>query len=190
MSNQELMQEYANSIKNLKKQCGDAGMSEEEFKRMYFRSLKTLENTGRPEVTTPCRFVIKFGFLLVAIILGVYIVLNHNTIYSSIVCNLQEYIYPGLKLLRKISIPLISLFPSLTGNYNNFFILIVTHNLWQICQILLSFQISTMRHVWSKTHTLLWWIWTAGRAAQWVTSEKWVLPSQSANNKLHLSFMR
>lgn len=115
MSNHEVIQEYANSIKNLRKHCGDAGMSEEEFRKIYFRSLKTLETTGRPEVNTPRRFITKFRILLVGILIGVYIFYNHKTIYSSIVCNLQEYIYPGLKFLRKISIPLISLFPSLTG---------------------------------------------------------------------------
>ncbi|KAJ8727122.1 hypothetical protein PYW08_015519 [Mythimna loreyi] len=118
MSNHEVMQEYANAIQNLRKQCGDAGLSEEEFRRMYFRSLKTLENAERPEVNTPRRFVTKFRVLLIVIIVGVYIAFNHKSIYSSIVCNLQEYIYPGLKLLRKISIPLISLFPSLTDFYH------------------------------------------------------------------------
>lgn len=118
MSNQEIIQEYSNSIKNLKKQCTDAGMSEEEFKRMYFKSLKSLENTGSPETNTPRRAATKFRIVLLVIIIGVCVVYNYKSIYSSIVCNLQEYIYPGLKLLRKISIPFISLFPSLTDYYH------------------------------------------------------------------------
>lgn len=76
MSNQEIIQEYSNSIKNLKKQCTDAGMSEEEFKRMYFKSLKSLENTGSPETNTPRRAATKFRIVLLVIIIGVCVVYN------------------------------------------------------------------------------------------------------------------
>ncbi|KAJ0179474.1 hypothetical protein K1T71_005186 [Dendrolimus kikuchii] len=34
-----------------------------------------------------------------------------------LVCNIQDYIYPGLKLLRRLCLPIISLFPSLTEYY-------------------------------------------------------------------------
>ncbi|XP_026747369.1 uncharacterized protein LOC113508495 [Trichoplusia ni] len=117
MSNQEVLQEYSDSIKNLKKQCIDAGMSEEEFKLMYFQTLKTLENNGRPENNTR-RSIFKYFLILLGVFIVLYTLYYSKAVYSSIVCNLQEYIYPGLKLLRRLSIPFISLFPSLTEYYH------------------------------------------------------------------------
>ncbi|XP_075972240.1 uncharacterized protein LOC142974031 [Anticarsia gemmatalis] len=118
MSSQEALQEYSDSIKNLKKQCLDAGMSEDEFKRMYFQSLKTLETSGHVESNRPRYFIAKCIYILTGILVGIYIFYNYKIIYSTIMCNVQEYIYPGLKLLRRISIPFISLFPSLTYYYH------------------------------------------------------------------------
>lgn len=118
MSNHEVIREYSNSIKNLKKQCIDAGMTEDEFRRMYLNSLETLDDADRP-ANVQRRAVTKYRVLLVGLLITLYIVYDYKSIYSSVVCNLQEYIYPGLKLLRKISIPFISLFPSLTGKCNS-----------------------------------------------------------------------
>ncbi|CAH0669197.1 unnamed protein product [Spodoptera exigua] len=117
MSNHEVIQEYSNSIKHLKKECIDAGMTEEEFRRMYLSSLETLDDEERPN-NVPRRFITKFRVFLVMLLIILYIVYDYKSIYSSIVCNLQEFIYPGLKLLRKITIPFISLFPSLTEYYH------------------------------------------------------------------------
>ncbi|KAH9641896.1 hypothetical protein HF086_011646 [Spodoptera exigua] len=117
MSNHEVIQEYSNSIKHLKKECIDAGMTEEEFKRMYLSSLETLDDEERPN-NVPRRVITKFRVSLVMLFITLYIVYDYKSTYSSIVCNLQEFIYPGLKLLRKITIPFISLFPSLSEYYH------------------------------------------------------------------------
>lgn len=117
MSNEEVLQEYSNSIKNIKKECKDAGMSEEEFKRMYFQSLKTLRSSGDNGASYRRYFITKYIILFVGIMIGFYVMYNYKTIHSTLMCNIQEYIYPGLKLLRRMSIPFISLFPSLTGEF-------------------------------------------------------------------------
>lgn len=116
MSNEEFLQEYSNAINNLKKQYKDNGMTEDEFKRIYFKSLKSLQSsTEYEEADRSRRLVIKYGILFIGTIIVLYSVYNFETLYSTIMCNVQEFIYPGLKLLRRISIPIISLFPSLTG---------------------------------------------------------------------------
>ncbi|CAB3228578.1 unnamed protein product [Arctia plantaginis] len=118
MPNEEVLQEYSNSIKNIKKECRDAGISEEEFKRMYFQSLKTLRTTGENGANHRRYFTTKYKILCIGIIVGIYVMYNYKIIYSTLMCNIQEYIYPGLKLLRRMSIPFISLFPSLTDLYH------------------------------------------------------------------------
>ncbi|CAG9091072.1 unnamed protein product [Plutella xylostella] len=113
MANEEALQNYSNSIKLIKRQCREAGISEEDFKRMYFESLKDVQNDiattpGRRRIFTKQRCLFG-GIIMLAII-----VYNIKTIHS----NLQEYIYPGLQVLRRLSIPFISLFPSLTEFYH------------------------------------------------------------------------
>lgn len=113
MANQNDLSEYSDSINTLRNQCLDAGMSEDEFRKLYFESLTSLDNHQvgtRPE---SIRTKYKVIFILV-LILGCCIY-NYKTIYSCVICHMQEYIYPGLRLLRKITIPFLSLFPSLTG---------------------------------------------------------------------------
>lgn len=118
MVNTEVLLEYSNSLKNLKKQCMEAGMSEEEFRRMYFQSLKTLESTAQLGDNSRRRVYTKYGTLFLGIVIAIYVTYNFKTVYSTVMCNVQEYIYPGLKLLRRIAIPFISLFPSLTDLYH------------------------------------------------------------------------
>lgn len=118
MPDLEALQEYSNSIKDLKKRSRDAGLSEEEFKKMYFQSLNNLE-TNRNVVLSNYHRINRYRVLLMGfVIIGIYTVYNFKTFYSTVMCNIQEYIYPGLKLVRRISIPLISLFPSLTDFYH------------------------------------------------------------------------
>lgn len=114
MANEEALQNYSNSIKLIKRQCREAGISEEDFKRMYFESLNDVQN-DIATIPDTRRIFTKRRCLFGGIIILAIIVYNIKTIHS----NLQEYIYPGLQVLRRLSIPFISLFPSLTGNEMN-----------------------------------------------------------------------
>ncbi|XP_037870733.1 uncharacterized protein LOC105841900 [Bombyx mori] len=114
MVNQEVLRDYSSSIKNLKREAANAGISEEDFKKLYFESLKTLEKSERPSSLTIVR---NNKLKIISVLLLVFALFNFKYVYSSFVCNLQEYIYPGLRLLRKISIPFISLFPALSEYY-------------------------------------------------------------------------
>ncbi|XP_063379976.1 uncharacterized protein LOC134666677 [Cydia fagiglandana] len=138
MVNDEVLQEYSSSVIRLKKQCMEAGMSEDEFRRLYFESLDSLDNRSpRTLVThTHGRRRTKYRIVLIGLFLTICVVYKFKSIYSSVVCNLQEYIYPGLRLLRRISIPFISLFPGLTDLYHetcliqNPFFMVVDMDCW------------------------------------------------------------
>lgn len=111
MNNKELLQEYSESIRSLKKECAKAGISDEEFKEMYFESIKDVDNL----VNENQSFLKKYKFIITCFFIVLFVAYNFKSIYSCFLCNVQEYIYPGYRLLRKISIPFLSLFPSLTG---------------------------------------------------------------------------
>lgn len=116
MTSKNLLQEYAKSIKQLKKECSDAGISEEEFKEMYYDTLNELDRNNQNIVPNRRRFNKGYLYLIILCVIASSIaLLNFKSIYSCFICNMQDYIYPGLRFIRKISIPFISLFPSLTG---------------------------------------------------------------------------
>lgn len=115
MVDENLLQEYSESIRRLKRQCLEAGMSDEEFRKLYFESLKSLEARDSPESQSHLRFRAKYQIVVVGVLILLCAAYNSKYMYSTMMCSMQEYIYPGLRLLRRISIPLISLFPSLTG---------------------------------------------------------------------------
>ncbi|KAM3967992.1 uncharacterized protein ACR2FA_004397 [Aphomia sociella] len=117
MVNEEILQEYSNSIQRLKRQCTERGMSEEDFRNIYYDSLDSIEMHNN-SVPTNRRLLTRYKLLLIFLLALFCIVYNYKILYSCIICNLQEYIYPGLQLLRRISIPFISLFPSLTEYYH------------------------------------------------------------------------
>lgn len=117
MVDENLLQEYSESIRRLKRQCLEAGMSDDEFCKIYFESLKSLDAGDTPEPQSRLRFRAKYQVLVIGVLVVLCAAYNSKYMYSTMMCSLQEYIYPGLRLLRRISIPLISLFPSLTGKY-------------------------------------------------------------------------
>lgn len=118
MTNENVLQEYSDYIRTIRKQCLDAGLTEEEFREMYFESLKSVDSNTQAEAQTRPMLSTSHKLLLIGICVLGCSMYNYKTIYSCVVCHLQDYIYPGLRLLRRLSIPLISLFPSLTELYH------------------------------------------------------------------------
>lgn len=111
---------YSLSMEMLKKQCIEAGMSEAEFKRIYYEALNELQKESTalpPELTKRAsrsdNVALKFTVLMIALAISYVVIYNSNVILS----NLQEFIYPGLHTLRKLAIPIVSLFPAITGTY-------------------------------------------------------------------------
>ncbi|CAG4941297.1 unnamed protein product [Colias eurytheme] len=107
----ETLQDYSNDVQRLKKECIDAGISEDEFRRMYLESLRNLENSNQYKR----KLWLKIFIIVFAISCMCVRTTHYREIYSFIICNLQEYIYPGLRFWRQISIPFLSIFPVLTG---------------------------------------------------------------------------
>lgn len=114
MNHQKYLKEYTDSIKRLKKECISKGISENEFRKLYLESLKSIEKTD-VENTANVQYFRTKRKLVLSVILLILIVFALIYIYFNVLCNIQELIYPGLRLIRKISIPFISLFPALTG---------------------------------------------------------------------------
>ncbi|XP_068627692.1 uncharacterized protein [Battus philenor] len=114
MNRKSYLKDYANSIKMLRKECTEQGIDDETFKKLYFEALKSTINNNlqaNQKKFFDKRKIMRCIFIFALIICSCYY------IYNNFLCNLQEFIYPGLRLVRKISIPLVSLFPALTDLY-------------------------------------------------------------------------
>lgn len=106
--------EYSKLVQELKKECAEHDINDEEFKKLY---LESLESVNRNEIQNKNRskIYVKKRKLLLMLVLLILTACSFKYIYNNVICNLQELIYPGLRLIRKMSIPFISLFPALTG---------------------------------------------------------------------------
>lgn len=106
------MAEYLNAIHRLKQQSSQ-GMLDKEFKKLYEKTIDSL--TAPPRNVRQQSQRKKYVALILSITLAITLIANYKVIYTCIACNLQDYIYPGLRILRTFFIPLISWFSSLTG---------------------------------------------------------------------------
>ncbi|XP_077286578.1 uncharacterized protein LOC143911543 isoform X2 [Arctopsyche grandis] len=107
--------EYSESLQNLIERATDAGITHEQFKRIFEESLAELEPQNKPKYSHT-RFLI-IALLFIITLYFVNLSLDGKPL-SLFLCKIQEFIYPGLRLLRILSIPIISTFPSLTELYD------------------------------------------------------------------------
>lgn len=118
----ELLENYRKDIENVKKSAKKLGLTDNEIESIFKRSLIDLQNDISSNFTFFAKikkysfYSIKWFIVLFAIVSFIYILLNVHQPTSSIVLrNVQGLIYPGLKFVRYLSVPIITLFPSLTG---------------------------------------------------------------------------
>lgn len=111
------VQEYFDSVRRLKQQSIDEGMPDKEFKKLYHNTLDSLSgatmNRQQQENSKAKRK--KYAALIVMGLTLIIASAYYQVIYSCIASNLQDFIYPGLRLLRSIFIPIIEFFSSITG---------------------------------------------------------------------------
>lgn len=110
---QQFIQEYFDSIRTLKKESCDQGMLDKEFMKLYEKTLDSL--TSAPQKSSNFTKSKKYGALLLLSLTLIIVTAKYKVIYSCIACNLQDYIYPGLRLLRTFFIPILTWFTPLTG---------------------------------------------------------------------------
>ncbi|XP_034246500.1 uncharacterized protein LOC117648228 [Thrips palmi] len=128
-----VLQRYQESIKKIRRFGLNSNLSEREVNNAMDQCLRSLldkENESKSKTRKYGLFSIiqlgttvlkKLAFVsLVCLVTGLvlYGLLQHKPIQYFIQSNLQDFIYPGMKILRKLSLPLISLCPSLTKFYD------------------------------------------------------------------------
>jgi len=124
-----ILREYAEEVTKLRDIGRELELSEEQINQVIEDSFHFLEHEGgcepQPECRRPARRVwLIAGLLCVLLLLSASCLQRSSllgyrkTINNYIERNVQEMIYPGMKLFRKIMLPMVNQFPSLTAWYD------------------------------------------------------------------------
>jgi hypothetical protein len=123
MSKLELLQQYKNDVNNLRKCANQLDFSDRELTKIFkecFRILDQEDSTSKQNATNAQKYfstIVKIFLIFTLVSVCIYILLNvHQPTSSLVLRNVQGLIYPGLKVLRFLSVPIIKQYPSLTGS--------------------------------------------------------------------------
>lgn len=130
LSNRELLTYYEEESQKLRLFARDSGLDDGNINKIIHKSLYSYgyENKRRQEQSLLNRFIRKYSapvsvlkllFVLVLIVNGLFIAhLYQKSAVNFIVRNVQEFIYPAMKVLRFLSLPLVTNFPSISAWYD------------------------------------------------------------------------
>ncbi|XP_045480567.1 uncharacterized protein LOC123685043 [Harmonia axyridis] len=124
---QLLLHQYKNDVMNLvqsAKKLIPRSKQDQIFSECFY-SLKNNEQKCIPgqlqstKISNFLKNIFKLFIFIFILAIFIYILLNFHQPTSSLVLrNVQGFIYPGLKILRHLSVPVIQRFPFLTGFYD------------------------------------------------------------------------
>lgn len=115
MSKKALLRQYKQDLKSLETTASAEGLTENEFQALLEQSYKKLQSS-KDTAKVQCRTASVAVLVLLTFTVLLYVLLNFHTPTSSIVLrNVQGLTYPALKIVRSLSVPIITLFPSLTS---------------------------------------------------------------------------
>lgn len=119
------LSEYQNSVDILRQRAKRLNLTDNQINELFENTFKLCESQEKncsdgSNLKKYSKLVFKLFLVLISLVLIGYILLNVHQPTSSIVLrNVQGLIYPGLKILRLLTIPIIKKFPSLTGETND-----------------------------------------------------------------------
>lgn len=121
MSKNSLLHQYKKDVTELTKRAKHLNLSNHNIKKIFDECFKEIEDNDKKQRSYHSIFslILKITLLIVIFCLILYVLLNVHQPTSSIVLrNVQGLIYPGLKLVRFLAVPILKQFPSLTHLYD------------------------------------------------------------------------
>lgn len=124
-----LIEEYKREVARLRDLGKSWNLTDEQIDKVIEKSFKVVENECSKETKLfnlrgTRQFWMIFTLVLICGIMifqtSSFSVIRKN-VNNYIERNVQEIIYPGMKLFRKLMLPIIIIFPSLTGNITHLY---------------------------------------------------------------------
>lgn len=121
-SKEYLLNQYKKDVEDIRKEAEELNLSTSEIDELFeecFKELK-IKHSKKATFRKTCAFLSKLFIFILLLIFVAYVLLNVHQPTSSIVLrNVQGLIYPGLKILRFLAVPVLKQFPSLTSIMKN-----------------------------------------------------------------------
>ena len=118
MANLEIYRKYVTEIQQYAVENGISAAEMNKIFEQCFRKLDLKLASKALVIKKPFRI---FKYIL-STIFGIFVcsivLYNHPATHTFILRNMQNFIYPGLKVFRKFAVPIVNLYPSLTGILN------------------------------------------------------------------------
>lgn len=120
------LNEYRKQVSTIREYAKKNGISEEETSQIFTNCLTILKKSKTSKKTCDIIKTIKLIiFIILSSIISLFCLYNHPSTHSIILRNLQNFIYPGLKVFRELSLPIITKYPALTGKTISLFFFFV-----------------------------------------------------------------
>lgn len=116
-----LLEKYKKEVQKLRQAAKGLHLTDEDVNNMFEECFRQLNSNCQHESKKKSSFIfiLKILFSIIVVFISLFILLNHHQPTISLVLrNVQSLIYPGLKLLRLLAIPVIQFFPSLSELYD------------------------------------------------------------------------
>lgn len=126
MSKEIILEQYRQDVKIWKKKFQTLGLSTEEVNQIVQQSFNELRKENCSKLTknvtkaqVVCRSITLLFLIFTLLFFILYVVLYVHLPTSSIILrNVQGLTYPTLKFIRLLFVPILKVFPSLTGKFN------------------------------------------------------------------------
>ena len=108
--------EYEKEIDDIKEYAIKNNISEDQVNKIIKDCFILLEDKTSRCITFILRILKLSSIVSIMLLISLLILYNHPKTHNILLRNLQNVIYPGLRVFRKAAVPVITLYPSLTGN--------------------------------------------------------------------------
>lgn len=105
---------YKAKLEKIRRYARENGISESDIDETLQNSFKILESKRKPRGAACC---VKLTIVVLLVMIVCFASFDRKFLAAIIMRNLQNSIYPGLKLLRKVAVPIIQHYPSLSGMF-------------------------------------------------------------------------
>ncbi|XP_015595946.1 uncharacterized protein LOC107268077 isoform X1 [Cephus cinctus] len=127
------LEEYKRRVVEIKRQAYENDINEIEVEKIFDEVFEMLEARQASKSCNLIMMIKSLIFLVFALILGMISLYNHPSTHNILLRNLQNFIYPGMKVFRKLAVPIISNYPSLTEFYDEW--CLVENSLFRVAEM-------------------------------------------------------
>lgn len=116
---------YKKEIENIVTYAKKNNIPEEQVNKIFNECFYLLETKSSSQLKFILKFIKWLIIILFLLVTSGFVLYNHPKTHNILLRNVQNLIYPGLRIFRKFAVPVITVYPSLSGKLItlNFFLI-------------------------------------------------------------------